>query len=69
VTDRQEQLLRLAGALARLPEDQRQAVELHHLKGRPVAEVAEQLGRSPSAVGSLLYRGLKKLRELLAEPD
>jgi RNA polymerase sigma-70 factor (ECF subfamily) len=67
--ERQELLLRLAGALARLPEDQRLAVEWHHLKGRPVAEIAEHLERSPSAVGSLLYRGLKKLRELLSEPE
>jgi RNA polymerase sigma-70 factor (ECF subfamily) len=67
--DRQEQLLRLAGALAALPEDQRRAVELHHLKGRPVAEVAQELGRSPAAVGSLLFRGLKRLRELLSESE
>ncbi len=66
---KQEQLLRLAGALARLPEDQRQAVELHHLNARPVAEIAAEMGRSPAAVGALLYRGLKKLRELLAEPE
>jgi len=62
---RQEQLLRLAQALARLPDDQRRAVEMHHLKGRPVAELAEELSRSPAAVGALLFRGLKKLRQLL----
>jgi RNA polymerase sigma-70 factor (ECF subfamily) len=67
--ERQEQLLRLAGALAQLPEDQRRAVELHHLKGWPVAEVARELGRSPAAAGSLLFRSLKKLRELLVEPE
>jgi RNA polymerase sigma-70 factor (ECF subfamily) len=62
-----EELLRLARALARLPEDQRVVVELHHLKGLPVAEVARQMGRTrPAAVG-LLYRGLKQLREMLRE--
>ncbi len=65
---RGEELLRLAQALARLPEDQRRVVELHYLKGLPVAEVAERIGRTrPAAVG-LLFRGLKRLRELLCEP-
>jgi RNA polymerase sigma-70 factor (ECF subfamily) len=67
--ERQEQLLRLAEALARLPEDQRQAVELHHLQGHTVAELAERMGRSSASVGALLYRGLKRLRELLEEHE
>jgi RNA polymerase sigma-70 factor (ECF subfamily) len=62
-----EELLLLAAALTRLPEDQRQVVELHHLKGLPVAEVAAQMGRSRAAVVGLLFRGLKKLRQLLRE--
>ena len=62
-----EEVLRLAHAIARLPADQQQVVELHHLKGLPVAEVAERMGRSRSAVVGLLFRGLKKLRELLRE--
>src|SRR5262245_2491752 len=37
---RGEDLLRLARALGQLPGDQRRAVELHHLKGLTVAEVA-----------------------------
>jgi RNA polymerase sigma-70 factor (ECF subfamily) len=65
---RDEELRRLAVALAGLPEDQRQAVELHHLHGLPVEEVARTLGRGESAAGGLLRRGLKRLRELMREP-
>jgi RNA polymerase sigma-70 factor, ECF subfamily len=64
---RQEQLVRLAGALARLPDDQRVAVEMHHLRERPVADIAAELGRSEASVAGLLRRGLKRLRELLQE--
>lgn len=65
--ERNEQLLALADALAQLPEDQRLAVELHHLQGRPLAEVAGQLDRSKGAVAALLFRALKHLRLHLAE--
>jgi RNA polymerase sigma-70 factor (ECF subfamily) len=63
--ERQEQLLHLAEALAGLPDDQRIALELRHLRGLSIAHVAREMGRSPAAVGSLLYRGLKTLRQLL----
>lgn len=66
---RGEELARLAQAVAQLPDDQRRAVELHYLRGLQVADVAEQLGRTrPAAVG-LLFRGLKRLRELLRDPE
>lgn len=63
--ERNEELLRLAGALTRLPDPQREAVVLHHLQGCSLAETARQLGKSEPAVAGLLHRGLKKLRELL----
>ena len=66
---RNEQLLALADALAQLPADQREALELHNLKGHPLTEVAEKMGRSKGAVAALMFRGLKKLRELLREHE
>ena len=62
---RNEDLLRLADALAQLPAAQREAVELHHLQGWPISELARHLGRSESAVAGLLHRGLQKLRQLM----
>jgi RNA polymerase sigma-70 factor (ECF subfamily) len=64
---RGEELVQLAHAMALLPEDQRRVVELHHLQGLPVAEVAQLIGRTRPAVVGLLFRGLNKLRELLPE--
>ena len=64
---RGEDVLRLAAALARLPEDQRRVVELHHLKGLTIAEVAGQMERTRPAVVGLLFRGLRTLRGLLRE--
>jgi RNA polymerase sigma-70 factor (ECF subfamily) len=66
---RHEQLLGLAAALAQLPEDQREAVELHHLKGFTVAEVGDLMGKTRPAAMGLIFRGLQRLRELLGEDD
>src|SRR6516162_9821571 len=65
--ERQERLLRLADALAILPADQRRAVELKHLQGLALVEVARRMGRTVPAVAGLLQRGLRALREDLGE--
>ncbi len=59
---RQEELLRLAEVLAGLPEAQRRAIELHHLHGMPLAEIAAELGSTKAAVAGQLHRGMKSLR-------
>jgi RNA polymerase sigma-70 factor (ECF subfamily) len=63
---REDQLRKLADALSRLPDDQRTAVEHLHLHGHSVAEISKQMDKTEAAVGGLLRRGVKKLRELLA---
>lgn len=64
---RNEELARLAQALAALPPEQQEAVILHHLHGLKLAEVADHLHRSLPAVAGLIHRGLRSLRRLLAE--
>jgi RNA polymerase sigma-70 factor, ECF subfamily len=61
--ERNEQLLRLADALARLPEPQRRAVLLRYYEGFSVPEIGGRLKRSRAGVASLLRRGLARLRE------
>jgi RNA polymerase sigma-70 factor (ECF subfamily) len=60
-----EEAIRLAEALAGLPELQREALVLKHCQGWSLAQIGEHFGRSPAAVASLLRRGLAQLRERL----
>jgi RNA polymerase sigma-70 factor (ECF subfamily) len=67
---RHEELLEMAGLLSELPDAQRRAIELHHLRGMPLAEIAAELGTTKAAVAGLLHRGLKTLRTRLErDPD
>jgi RNA polymerase sigma-70 factor, ECF subfamily len=59
---RQEEILRMVATLATLPESQRRAIELHHLQGWPLADIAAELNTTKAAVAGLLHRGLKNLR-------
>ncbi len=62
---RNEQLLLLADALGQLPEDQRQVIEMHRLKGWSLSQVAAEMGRTKGVVAKLLYKGMDKLTALL----
>ena len=64
---REEQALRLAQALAELPEAQREALVLQHWHGWSLADIARHFDRSPAAVAGLLKRGLQRLRTVLGE--
>jgi RNA polymerase sigma-70 factor (ECF subfamily) len=65
--ERHERAVRLADALATLPEAQRRALELRYGRGLAVAEIGRELGRSPAAVAGLIKRGARELRTLLGE--
>jgi len=60
--DRQERAVRLAEALGRLPEAQREAIVLQHWHEWSLAEIAAHMGRTRTAVAGLLKRGLSQLR-------
>jgi RNA polymerase sigma-70 factor (ECF subfamily) len=66
---RNEELLRLADALAALPEPQREVVVLKHLRGWTLQRIAEHIARTVPAVASLLRRGLEDLRRRLAPEE
>jgi RNA polymerase sigma-70 factor (ECF subfamily) len=65
--ERQERAVRMALALARLPQAQREAVVLQYWHGWTLAEIGRHLDRTPAAVAGLLKRGLKKLRQELQD--
>lgn len=64
---RAEEAVLLADALARLPDDQREALELRHFQGLSVSEVGARMGRTVPAVAGLLHRGSKALRSHMAQ--
>src|SRR5262249_242253 len=66
---RNEELLRLADALAALPEPMREVVVLKHLRGWTLQRIGDHLGRTVPAVASLLRRGLENLRRRLSPPE
>ena len=62
---RREGVAALQVAIAALPDDQRQAIQLHLLQGRTLEETAQALGRTPSAIRSLVHRGKQNLAEAM----
>jgi RNA polymerase sigma-70 factor (ECF subfamily) len=55
----------LETALARLPEKYREAIVLTKITGLSVAEAAQVLGTTPTAVKLRVHRGYKELRQHL----
>ncbi len=62
---RAEDSVRLAKAMACLTASQREAIELHHLKGLPLEEIGQRMNKAKGAVAGLIFRGKQRLQELL----
>jgi RNA polymerase sigma-70 factor (ECF subfamily) len=60
-----EQLLRLAHALAELPDLMREVVVLKHCQGWTLNQIADRIGKTTPAVASLLRRGIEQMRTQL----
>jgi RNA polymerase sigma-70 factor (ECF subfamily) len=59
-----EAVERLLDRLNALPEDYRQAILMAKIERLSTAEMAERLGKSREAVALLVYRAVKRFREL-----
>lgn len=64
---RGEAALHLAALLESLPEDQRLVVELRHVEGWSLKQIAEFLERSYEAAAGLYKRGLQNLRKRMSD--
>jgi len=63
VVRRDEAVAVLSACLATLPDHYRDVIQMRFLEGRPVADVAETLGRSIGSVHMICHRALRQLRE------
>jgi RNA polymerase sigma-70 factor (ECF subfamily) len=52
-------------ALRRVPEDQREALLMHHVEGWSFVEIAARLGIRVNAAKTRAFRGVKKMRDHL----
>lgn len=64
-----ERMARVRAALASLPEQQREVIELHWFEDSPYEEIARIVGASVAAVRVRAHRGYERLRKILPEHE
>lgn len=57
--------VQLLEALAKLPDDQREALRLRYVEALPSKQIAERLGKTDGAVRVMLTRSLARLQQIL----
>ena len=64
---RSEESARLAQAIARLPDDEQEALRRRYLEGQSLAEVGSAMGLTKDALVWLIKRGMKNVKRHLGE--
>jgi RNA polymerase sigma-70 factor (ECF subfamily) len=64
---RSEESVRLARAIAELPQDEQEALRRRYLDGQPMTEIASAMGLTKDALIWLMKRAMAKLRQNLSE--
>ena len=60
---------RLSQALAALPEDHQEALQMRYVDGMRANQIAEHLGKTSGATRLLLMRALRRLEELMTSSE
>jgi len=62
----QKELLKISKAISQLPNRYQEVISLKYFEKKKIEEICQILGRKEGTIKSLLYRGIKILKQILA---